>query len=129
MITRNAIIFLVLIVWCSCSDEPEVKQPSLKEIQEALLEANIKATGIEAQQIDAYIKQKELDVTSTGTGLRYLIYHKGEQSIKGALGKKAVINYQVTLLNGDTFIQRKENQRNYSLEKIMLNQDCMKQFN
>ncbi|MCO6500712.1 MAG: FKBP-type peptidyl-prolyl cis-trans isomerase [Vicingus serpentipes] len=102
MSVRNTIAFLLFTVFISCSEEQEVKQPSLKEIQEALLEANIKATEMESQQIEAYIKQKELSVIATGTGLRYSIYHKGDQIIKGELGKRAVINYQVTLLNGDT---------------------------
>ena len=102
MMTKKTIIFILFIAFISCSEQQEIKQPSLKEIQEALLEANIKATEIESEQIEAYIKEKELSVEGTGTGLRYSIYHKGEQTIKGELGKRAVINYQVTLLNGDT---------------------------
>jgi len=97
----KTILFFITIVFISCANDVEVKKTSIKEVQEALLEANIKATKAESTQIDAYVKRKNMDVLETGTGLRYLIYEKGTGA-KGELGKTAVIDYQVTLLNGDT---------------------------
>jgi len=106
---------VVLILFSSCSDEPEVKQPSMEEIQEALLEANIKATQIESSQIDAYVKRKNIPVIKTGTGLRYFVYHKGNQLVKADFKKKAVINYDVTLLNGDTCYSTKEKPEEFTI--------------
>jgi FKBP-type peptidyl-prolyl cis-trans isomerase len=94
------VILIFLISLLACSESPKPKHLSAKEIQEALLEANIKATQLESEQIEAYITEKEIEAIKTGTGLRYFIYERGEDGVKAEDGKKAVISYEVTLLDG-----------------------------
>lgn len=92
---------IVLVIFYSCSGDKENKFPSLtqKEIEEKLIEANKNALSIEKAQIEVYVKEKELDVITTPTGLRYQIYNDVEgDSIKA--GQKVYVTYKVNLLDG-----------------------------
>lgn len=97
----KSIIYIILgIVFFSCSDDPkELPQISIKEIQEGLIEANKKALSQESEQIEAYVKRKELSVIQTKTGLRYQIYNDVE-GVKIKNKQQAVIKYTVSLLDG-----------------------------
>lgn len=76
------------------------KQVSKKQLKESLFEANKKAVKTEDRQIEDFISRHHWDMKKTGTGLRYSIYEhgNGEQAMDG---KVAVIDYEVSLLNGD----------------------------
>ncbi len=92
------IILITLVISCS-GDVDEFQQIDMHQIQEDLIEANIKAAALESKQIDEYVSKKKLDVIKTSTGLRYQIYNdvEGETINKE---QSAVVNYSVTLLNG-----------------------------
>jgi FKBP-type peptidyl-prolyl cis-trans isomerase len=71
----------------------------MNQLQENLIKANIKATEVESDQIDAYVERKELSVIKTPTGLRYQLQENKEgETIEN--GEKAVVKYTVNLLNG-----------------------------
>jgi peptidylprolyl isomerase len=93
-------ILIVSILLASCSDDPKkLPQISPEELQKQLLEANKKAVGVESTQIDAYVERRKLDVKTTKTGLRYVIYHneEGETVIDN---QQVEVNYTVALLDG-----------------------------
>jgi FKBP-type peptidyl-prolyl cis-trans isomerase FkpA len=92
------IIITLLLVSCA-GDVHERPQISAKELQEQLLQANIKAATMESDQIDAYAKRMNLKVITSPTGLRYDIYNdmEGENILTN---QKAVVKYKVSLLNG-----------------------------
>lgn len=97
---RTYLIIILSALFLSCSDDPKIPQQiSVAEMQEALLEANINATKLESEQIDAYVTRLKLDVIKTGTGLRYFVYEKGE-GVTPKVDSKVVINYKVSLLDG-----------------------------
>lgn len=92
---------IILLVFFSCSgseDENQIKI-SPQELQEQLLEANKRALSVEKEQIQEYIKQKNLDLITTNTGLRYKIYEDVESDsiVDGQIVK---IDYSVELLDG-----------------------------
>lgn len=98
---KYLVLALLFAILFSCSGEKEKKLPDLtqKEIEEKLIEANKNALSIEKQQIDDYIKEKQLNVMTSSTGLRYQVYHDIEgDSIKK--GNKVYVSYKVTLLDG-----------------------------
>ena len=98
---KYLVLALLFVILFSCSGEKEKKLPELtqKEIEEKLIEANKNALSIEKQQIDGYIKEKQLNVITTSTGLRYQVYNDIEgDSIKK--GNKVYVSYKVTLLDG-----------------------------
>lgn len=53
----------------------------------------------ESAQIDGYAERKGWEMTTTGTGLRYMIYEKGTGP-RAAAGMRAEVAYVVSLLDG-----------------------------
>lgn len=87
------------------SDEKEVTQN--QNLEESLIDANRKAVKTEDQQIRDFIRRYNWKMDKTGTGLRYRIYKIGEGE-KASEGKIAVINYEVSLLNGEVIYSSDE---------------------
>ncbi len=110
MFLKKLIFFLLIseFIFFGCNqhsqnDKSQNHQPTGKALQEQLFDANRRAVKIEEQQIDDFVKRYKWDLKTTGTGLRYMIYEhgKGKQALDGML---ASIDYQATLLNGDTVL-------------------------
>jgi len=92
-------ILIVVLFSCSGDEKPKLPEMSAKELQEKLLQANKNALSKEKQQISAYIKEKQLNVITTKTGLNYKVYNDVEgDSIKD--NHIVAINYSVSLLDG-----------------------------
>lgn len=92
------IITVGLII--SCSESPkDLPKIDVKQLQDNLIEANKIALSKEIAQIEVYIKENNLDITKTQTGLKYQIY-KDLEGEKIQEKQKAVIKYTVTLLDG-----------------------------
>ena len=95
------IVLLILPVLISCGQSTDTKQSSMSdaEIQESLIRVNQEMNKRESAQIDSFIKREKLQVTKTGTGLRYEIYKKGngKQAIPGMSAK---LKFTVSLLDG-----------------------------
>lgn len=77
------------------------------QVKEVLINANKAAAEEESLQIDGYVRRRKLDVVTTGTGLRYQIYKKGNGE-KAAIGKRAVVAYEVSLIDGRVCYSTKE---------------------
>ncbi len=94
---------VVLFLW-SCSDQTQEKKQtathSEEELKEQLINANKKTVKTEDQQIMDFLVRNRWDMKQTGTGLRYKIYEQGKGDT-AAEGKIAVIQYEVSLLNGE----------------------------
>ncbi len=69
------------------------------QYKEDMVRVNKLLNEQERQDIDNYIERHQLDMQSTGTGLRYMINHSGSGPLAVA-EKVAVINYTVSLLDG-----------------------------
>ncbi len=104
------VFVLLLIVLSACkSDIKPVKTKEIDpaELQETLLEVNKQIVKTEDEQISDLVARYKWDMHETGTGLRYLIYHKG----KGLLAKKdkiARINFEIRLITGEIVYSSKE---------------------
>ena len=102
---------LSLLVLFSCEGERNTGEEFLSkhpaDVKEALIQANKIAAEKESIQIDGYVKRRNLDVTKTGTGLRYVVYQqgKGEQAVNG---KIAVVHYEISLIDGTVCYSTKE---------------------
>ena len=91
----------------SCEEEKNIETPDPKQVKEALIEANKQAVEKEQRQINGYIERRKLDVISTGTGVHYQIIKKGEGE-KAVEGKKAVVSYEMSLIDGTMVYSTKE---------------------
>lgn len=98
-------IFMVLITLmssCGCQRQPKVKKKELTqhEANETLVGANKARLKIESQKIDAFVKRRNWEMEQTESGLRYFIYESGEEDVRPTDGSVAVIDYQVSLIDG-----------------------------
>lgn len=102
------LIILFMAVACG-GDESQKKAPvsNNQNLEKSLIDANKKAVKTEDQQINDFIDRYKWDMVETGTGLRYRIYENGEGK-KASTGMIAVINYEVSLLDG-TVVYSSEN--------------------
>ncbi|MCB9173785.1 MAG: FKBP-type peptidyl-prolyl cis-trans isomerase [Flavobacteriales bacterium] len=89
----------ILLFACNGSEQNTDMELNPEQVKEALINANKAAAEEESLQIDGYVKRRKLDVITTGTGLRYQIYKKGDGE-KAAIGKRAVVAYEVSLIDG-----------------------------
>lgn len=106
---RQFILLFILAGLFSCQEDEKKDNTALnqQQVKEVLINANKAAAEEESLQIDGYVKRRKLDVITTGTGLRYQIYKKGNGE-KAAFGKTAVVAYEVSLIDGTVCYSTKE---------------------
>ena len=102
---------LLLMQWSiiSCQNqEPAKKTIDPARIKEPLIEANKEAVLTEKEQIDDFLDRHQWKMESTGSGLRYMIYHHGDGPVVEN-GDVVQLKYITSLLNGDTVYSSKIN--------------------
>ncbi len=99
MTKRLSYIILLVVLSGSCQPEKEVKEVDYSQMQESLLESNKQAAKLENEQIEQYIKRRQWDVVSTGTGLRYFVYQNGT-GVQAKEGNVVSVFFTISLLNG-----------------------------
>ena len=86
----------------SCDNKSQINSQVVdkKIIRESMIENNIELLSHESNLIDEYVKQNDLNVVRTGTGLRYNIINSGEGDFirKGDI---ITLQYEISLLNGN----------------------------
>lgn len=94
---------LVSIIACKENTTEAPKQINMqsKEFKDKLIEANKIYVRQESDEIDQYVKHKGWNMTTTGTGLRYMITTKGNGAL-AKLQQSAKVNYKISLLDGRT---------------------------
>lgn len=109
------IILCALVISCS-GDTNEFKQIDMNQLQEDLIEANKRATAVETEQINSYVKEKEIPAHKTETGLHYYIYKdiEGDPIVEN---QRAVVKYTVTLLDGTECYSTKEEVEEFTVGK------------
>ena len=103
------ILFAVLFSVSCCTRRHEQRdvKAQKKAVHEPLIEANKESVNIESDQIESYISRRGWKMINTGTGLRYMIYQKG-MGDTAKTGKTAIINYEVSLIDGTVCYSSKE---------------------
>ena len=97
--------FTFYLFFTSCTDEKTNKQPTMMEKEEfkkykkPLEKANKGLLKIDKDRIDAFLKRRNWKMDESGTGLRSMIYEKGEGE-KINPGDVVEFNYTVSLLDG-----------------------------
>lgn len=103
-------VSFISFIWIltSCCQNKDVAEVRYQEVKDPLIEANRQSMRIEDDQIDGYVKRRKWPVTKTGTGLRYFIYEKNTTGKIAKAGQVALIDFEVTLLNGEFCYSTKE---------------------
>jgi FKBP-type peptidyl-prolyl cis-trans isomerase len=95
---------LLLFSVFSCEEKPQ-HQPapiSKSEMKNSMETANRYLLNEEEEDIANYIKRHGLEVTSTGTGLRYKILKQGSEK-RIEKGEKVTLEYELGSIAGDLF--------------------------
>ncbi|MCK9618352.1 MAG: FKBP-type peptidyl-prolyl cis-trans isomerase [Lentimicrobiaceae bacterium] len=94
-------LFTLLLVCNSCYRQKQHDgntNPAL--LKDPLINVNKKLVKNEDLKINEYIQRHKWSMTTTGTGLRFFIYKKGNGE-KAEIGKIARIAYSVHLMSGE----------------------------
>lgn len=95
------LILIIIAVSCHQNDRTVSTKSGPDKFKEPLIKANQLAMKEENDQIDDYVRRHKLKMTTTSTGLRYVITRSGIGA-KAEMGRTVKLNYTVTLLTGDT---------------------------
>ena len=96
------LILMLLLVSFSCDEKnSKPSQPVTKgEMKSSMEKANRYLLNEEAEDIENYVKRHGLNMTTTGTGLRYQILKQGsEQKIEK--GEVVTLEYELHSIAGD----------------------------
>lgn len=98
---RLPYLFVLLSFIVSCSAEQQEAPPvDYKDIREDLIKQNKVWHNEEIMDIDDYVQRHGWKVTTTGSGLKYVIYKKADTLMpRPQSGQIAVINYSISLLD------------------------------
>ena len=100
---------LLLFSAFSCEEKPQ-PQPSpisKNEMKNSMETANRYLLNEEEEDIANYIKRHGLEMTSTGTGLRYQILKQGSEK-RIEKGEKVTLEYELGSIAGDLFYSSEE---------------------
>jgi FKBP-type peptidyl-prolyl cis-trans isomerase FkpA len=92
------LVFIFLLILCSCNNK-EPKKVDPEQFKEPLIGANRKMVKRESDDIDAYIRRRDLNMQKSGTGLRYMIIKEGDGE-HPKHGNEVKVHYKVSLLDG-----------------------------
>ncbi len=92
---------MIILIACSGeTNEGKSKPIDAIALKEPLIEANKDLVKSEEEQIADYIARYNWKMTTTESGLRYLIYKSGSGE-NASINMTAKVNYSVELLNGE----------------------------
>lgn len=96
-------LYLILILTFAACDSRENKGRTLDHsaLKDPLIKANQEAVRIEKEQIDDFIARRGWNMETTETGIRYMLIRRGAGAF-AEKGRKAELDYTLTLLTGDT---------------------------
>lgn len=97
---KHSFCLLGCVFIFSCQpDEKGKSTPDATEVQKKMIGVNREMVKKESSDIENYISRQGLEMTETGTGLRYMIVRtsNGKQAQPGMI---AHINYRISLLDG-----------------------------
>ena len=97
-----SVILFLLAILASCNYQADKQGEAVDsdKVEELLLEANKQAVKVEDRQIEDFIGRNGWQMQKTGTGLRFMVYEKGNGELTEE-GKIAEFEYSVQLINGD----------------------------
>ena len=99
---KHFYLFVVFFVFLfSCQNGEQKEAPiNMKKMKEDLIQQNKVWHEQEMLDIDAFVKRHQWNITTSGTGLKYIIYESKDSSQpKAKEGFIAKVNYTITLLN------------------------------
>ncbi|MDP4267349.1 MAG: FKBP-type peptidyl-prolyl cis-trans isomerase [Bacteroidota bacterium] len=97
------ILVTSLLSFSGCTEEKKPAQKKIlltTQLKETLVDVNKDLAKSEDDEINAFVERYNWDMIKTATGLRYLIYKKG-QGPSPHKGNIVKLNYKLKLINGN----------------------------
>jgi FKBP-type peptidyl-prolyl cis-trans isomerase len=106
---KNVMLYVLLITSLiySCKEQKNQKPVSNEELRETLIKANQIMAQNEAEEINSYIKRHDLNLTQSGTGLRYVINARGNSGSPDE-DDIVTVEYRMNLLDGNSLTDDKD---------------------
>ncbi len=103
-----SVVALLFVLLVSCNQKPKVKRRPIdkKKVEATLAKINKKYIGVEDRQIDDYLDRRHWNFKRTKSGMRYLIYKKG-QGKQAYSGARVTIEYELSLIRGNIIYSSK----------------------
>lgn len=101
-------LLLIFIFVGACQQHNKNENKQSKNPKESLIKINEKLVKSEEEKINDFIERYGWNMLNTGSGLRYLIYENGNGRLADT-GNVVMLNYTLTLLNGDTIYTSHKN--------------------
>ena len=116
------ILVAICFFWVvACGNDPnKPSSQSQPKLREPLINANKARLKMEDLKINKYAERQNWDMEVTGTGLRYMVYEKGDGP-QPTSGQTAIINYEVSLMDGTVcYSSNTEGTRGFEIGKAEL---------
>mgnify|MGYP000720855580 CR=1 FL=1 len=94
---------LLLIVLFACkNDESNMIVNDPNWTTDESIDMNSQFSSEESQEIELFLETHvDWEMTETGTGLRYMVYHKSESNDTAHIGNTVTVDFEVSLLSGE----------------------------
>lgn len=102
MVKLFFMLFTIIGIAQSCGNSNKNGHSSagVKNLDSSLVEANKMYVKRESDEIDQYVARHNWKMSTTGTGLRYMITKKGEGKETPAVDQRVKVDYKISLLDG-----------------------------
>jgi FKBP-type peptidyl-prolyl cis-trans isomerase len=117
-------IFYILILFTTsfigCSEEETFNiQPKTDWSKEQSIDMNTVFSGEEEDEIESYLKRhSDLEMTKTGSGLRYDVYNRSGNSDTVRVNDVVVVDFKINLLDGtECYSSKSKGPENFMVEK------------
>ncbi len=106
LLFKSSVLILFLTILISCNTNQthtttiDLNAPTSDSLKEAMINNNRAGMQQEANAITIYVKKRGWNMNTSGTGLRYEIYHEGAGKSFPKKGDFATVAYTLSLLDG-----------------------------
>lgn len=96
------LVLMAGVLLASCGEQPQPKQPQVSnsQLNESLEKANRYLVNEEEEDINNYVTRHQLNMVSTGTGMRYQIHKAGDGDLIQP-GQTVTMAYELRNIIGD----------------------------
>lgn len=94
------VLFSIAVACGDANHKDKLPEKDLSQAKQPLEKANRYLVVTEEENINNFVRRYGWEMERTGTGLRYMIYQKGDGP-KVELGKIVSLNYELRSLTGD----------------------------
>jgi FKBP-type peptidyl-prolyl cis-trans isomerase len=116
---RILLIIITFVILWSCQDSKPEQKKDVKWTKEQSIEMQNTFSNEEEEEINAFLKRHpDWKMTKTGTGLRYFIYEKSENTDSAKVGDIVIVDFNISLLDGTQCYSSKEKgEENFMVER------------